>query len=557
MKKSIFAFICLLLVVPCQARTITVEAPQEVSIIIEADDFSAGTNISAVFDDITLSKNGTGPVYAVTSIYANGQLGTNSIGDSASSDVWENADTFRVDFNGFAKKVTIRAIRHSDLSGSVYIDMKAYNSVGTIVAEVLHEYLSQTSYRTIEVSREYFDISYVTINTNLWLCIDHLHIDFLPSYHGSADFDKIQDAIDNANDGDTIEVLPGTYYERINYYGLSATITSIDPEDTNVVSSTIINATGSANAVTFESLESEMSVLTGFTISNSERGIYCYYSDPLITNCVIKENTVAGIYCDSAAPTILENFVQENLGVGIIGSQGEVSNCVVRGNSANGLYNCQGLIENCIISDNLSNGIDACLAHISNCSIVGNKGHGVSGTTESITDNIIVKNWNYGVDGVGSDVLAYNNIWGNLNGSYSNVIPCPTDIHKDPRFAIDCYWDVDNNWVEGEYHLKSNAGRWTESGWVYDDVNSPCIDAGDPCEPIGSEPNPNGGRINMGAYGGTVEASKSPSGIIEPICSEYPAMDFNKDCKVDFEDFAMFSQTWLDCNLDPPEACRE
>ena len=61
----------------------------------------------------------------------------------------------------------------------------------------------------------------------------------------------------------------------------------------------------------------------------------------------------------------------------------------------------------------------------------------------------------------------------------------------------------------------------------------------------------------MGAYGGTAEASKSASGIVQPVCTDYPAMDFNKDCKVDFEDFALFTQSWLDCNLDLPEACWE
>jgi hypothetical protein len=36
---------------------------------------------------------------------------------------------------------------------------------------------------------------------------------------------------------------------------------------------------------------------------------------------------------------------------------------------------------------------------------------------------------------------------------------------------------------------------------------SPCIDAGDPASDYSSEPEPNGGRINMGAYGGTAEAA--------------------------------------------------
>ena len=45
--------------------------------------------------------------------------------------------------------------------------------------------------------------------------------------------------------------------------------------------------------------------------------------------------------------------------------------------------------------------------------------------------------------------------------------------------------------------------------WVQDEVTSPCIDAGDPTTAVGPEPFPNGGRISMGAYGGTAEASKS------------------------------------------------
>ncbi|MGB2866389.1 MAG: GLUG motif-containing protein, partial [Sedimentisphaerales bacterium] len=42
---------------------------------------------------------------------------------------------------------------------------------------------------------------------------------------------------------------------------------------------------------------------------------------------------------------------------------------------------------------------------------------------------------------------------------------------------------------------------------------SPCIDTGDPGSPVAFEPYPNGGIINMGAYGGTDKAGKSPSGL--------------------------------------------
>lgn len=47
-------------------------------------------------------------------------------------------------------------------------------------------------------------------------------------------------------------------------------------------------------------------------------------------------------------------------------------------------------------------------------------------------------------------------------------------------------------------------------GYTYIDTEiSPCIDAGDPNSPYLLEPQPNGGRINIGTYGNTTAASKS------------------------------------------------
>ncbi|MGB2863683.1 MAG: hypothetical protein WBC05_10200, partial [Sedimentisphaerales bacterium] len=66
--------------------------------------------------------------------------------------------------------------------------------------------------------------------------------------------------------------------------------------------------------------------------------------------------------------------------------------------------------------------------------------------------------------------------------------------------------------ANGDYHLKSQAGRWDldSETWISDDVTSSCVDAGDPGSAIGLEPSPNGSVINIGAYGGTTQASKSP-----------------------------------------------
>jgi hypothetical protein len=78
-------------------------------------------------------------------------------------------------------------------------------------------------------------------------------------------------------------------------------------------------------------------------------------------------------------------------------------------------------------------------------------------------------------------------------------------LSHQPRFA---------NAVIGDFHLKSSAGRYNPatSGYAYDPVaeNSPLLDAGDPLIAC-LEPLPNGGRVNLGRYGNTAEASLTPT----------------------------------------------
>ncbi len=420
---------------------------------------------------------------------------------------------------------------------------------------------------------------------------------------GLADFNNIQAAIDDANNGDVVIVKSGTYTgdgnRDIDFKGKAITVRSeAGPE------SCIIDCKGSGDqphrGFYFHSGEDTNSVVKGFTITGGDAveaydygrgqniggGIYCEESSPHITDCIITANIArmgGGIACIDSNSVIANCIISNNIaglyppfwvwqpfgsGGGIETSDGcpMLINCVIIGNRASnegGGINCCGnlVVVNCTINGNLVGWQDGFGGGIS-----------FSGTKldEAILRSCILwENMAIGRNAHGDQIAR---LGGGIAGTMRLELICCTVqdgtdaiytawsqlvegswISDEPHFANPGYWDPngtadnpnDDFWVDGDYHLKSQAGRWEPAtqAWVVDDVTSPCIDAGDPASPIGYEPFPNGGRINIGAYGGTAEASKSYFG--KPPCETIIAGDINGDCKVDFRDFAIMAGQWL------------
>jgi hypothetical protein len=345
----------------------------------------------------------------------------------------------------------------------------------------------------------------------------------------STAFKTIQEGIDAASNGDTVIVAEGTYVENIKFNGKNIVLTSTDPLDPTVVANTIIdgNQVPYMAVVSFAGTENGTCILFGFTIRNgtgtygggicggteeehtlatiqynaisnntaASGGGICFCDGTIQYNKII-DNTApvgGGVYlCDGTIQyneiignggtlggglcysngTIEDNFIAENTataGGGLGDCNGTIRNNVIARNSAGppggGLYRCNGTIENNTVFDNSAvtagGGLYDCSGTIRNCIIWGNAARlapelgSSSGPTYSC-----IRNWQ--------------------GGGAGNISAFPYFV--DP--------------VVGDYHLRS---------W------SPCIDAGDPASSFSNEPQPNGGRIDMGAYGNTPEAtSKSP-----------------------------------------------
>jgi len=316
-------------------------------------------------------------------------------------------------------------------------------------------------------------------------------------------YDQLRYAIDEARTGDTIVLSEGTYPGDIDMAGKNLTLSSTDPNDPNVVAGTVIS--GGGIGATFSGGQDATCVLTGFTITAADIGIYCSGSSPTIAKCRIEGNAGSGIELyNGSNPAIVNCEIYSNAGSGV--------ELVVMQSGRIVLYN-EPAIANCVIAANGQNGISGGMPTITNCTIVQNGEFGISGIAP-VAENCIV--YYNGLDAGlaqidGEAIVSYSDVQGGWPGQ--------GNIDAEPCFAELGYWNPgslpddlsDDFWVPGNYHLCSQSGRWDFAArdWVQDIITSPCIDAGNPDSDYSAEPAFNGARINMGAHGGTPQASKS------------------------------------------------
>jgi len=387
--------------------------------------------------------------------------------------------------------------------------------------------------------------------------VETIHVDD----DGPADFNNIQAAIDDANNGDIVIVAEGIYTGNgnynIDYKGKTITVRSTDPNDPNVVANTIIDPNKAGRGFIFENGEDANCVVSGLTIRNGNTsdnggGVFCENSSPQIKNSVIFGNSAdlygGGIFCNLSNSEILNctisgNTAQDGGGIECWSGQPTIVNCVIVDNIALGNYNGGGGVD-CFNSGN---------AILRNCTIAGNlaffsSGGGILcvdsdveiengicwGNNAQHGSQIAVPSW-FGIPA--SISVRYSDVQGGSGavdvGLQSTLNWDSGNIDAEPNFA---YFDPNGDPNLWDFHLQSSYGRWdpNSKNWVADSNTSLCIDVGDPNSDWSKEPWPNGKRINMGAYGGTVQASKNGN----------PG-DFDIDGDVDFEDFCELADIWL------------
>jgi len=196
-------------------------------------------------------------------------------------------------------------------------------------------------------------------------------------------------------------------------------------------------------------------------------------------------------------------------GLSLFGSSTvRVDRCVVSGNGAFGIHstNSQVDVVNSIV---WSNGRSAFLLiggtiQVTNSVMTASGDDGyvfeqpVAGSIIRSDHNNFVRESVAAVSRLGATVRKSLATWQQATGN---------DLHSlthDPGFADP---------ASGDFFLKSEMGRYTAASCavVTDAVGqtSAMIDVGNPPDNVGTEPNPNGNRVNLGIHGGTDRASRS------------------------------------------------
>ncbi|HEY1937258.1 MAG TPA: choice-of-anchor D domain-containing protein [Candidatus Angelobacter sp.] len=187
-------------------------------------------------------------------------------------------------------------------------------------------------------------------------------------FHVPSEVPSIFQAVQLAQDGDTILVAPGTYFEQIGFQGKAITIAS-----TAGAAVTTLDGQGFLIPVMSFQNEGPASVLKGFTITHSSN---------------------SGIQLFGSSPTIQDNTITENNGCNGAGIQLQGSSAIIKGNtiSNNTLTNCGdgagiwiGPGSNVQVINNLITGNQ-------NSSFGSGGGIAVSGATANIISNTIQGN---------------------------------------------------------------------------------------------------------------------------------------------------------------------
>jgi len=319
---------------------------------------------------------------------------------------------------------------------------------------------------------------------------------------------KLEEAIDDASSGDTIEIR-GSFDEHFEIGSdsspKSVTITGADPDNSGLVGKTILHYTPSDGWYIVKFIGSQNSSIIGATITGEDfDSADCYpvrfYNSSTISKCIVEKSRSQGIYCSSStSPSITGCTVRENIRSGIYSDSASptISNCLISGNGLSsasayppaeggGIY-CKSssgmIVKSCTITGNEAEDcgagmyIESSSPKIASCIFTGNEQ--TTGTAYSEGGGGL---YNY----QGSPNIANCVFWANTAKSrgggilnYYQSSPTVTNCTFSDNTALygggianrsNCDASVSNCIIWGN---DQSSGSGSEEVYIYDDASDP------------------------------------------------------------------------------------
>src|SRR5660398_44323 len=258
---------------------------------------------------------------------------------------------------------------------------------------------------------------------------------------GGADYMRIQDAIDNASDGDTIEVQSGTYFENVNV-NKRLTLRGIGMP--------VVNASGSGSVIT---LAADGITLEGFTATGNYYGIFLSSSSDNILSYNNASNNYYGIFLSSSSNNkLVGNNAISNTNDGIY-LYSSSNNTLISNDASNNYYGIRLSFSsnNMLSGNNASNNHGGIFAYLSSNNTLSSNNASSNNLVDGIflsssNNNTLISNIasfnrgiikSYGINLYNSsNNTIYNNIFNNTNNFYNDLNTNKWNVTKTPGMNI-------------------------------------------------------------------------------------------------------------------------